>query len=1089
MASYDITVKLVDQTKSALGRIDSGLKGIAATASKTQDTLDKMTGGLTRAGAVAGAALGLATRAAVGYAASINDASEATDISRQSILALGQAMSTNGGEASKATEAVIALTASIGDAQNGAGTAANALYELGLGYADIKNLSPQQQFEAVVKALGAVESSTDSARLTTDLFKKTLKGVNARGLAADYAALVGAQDSTAGAIAKVGQASDKLNASWIRIQGSIVKALAPAAEFINKLSPAQIDGLVSSIGQLAVALVGVTAGLKLISLVSAGIGTIAGYFVLFGKGATIAGAGLAMMGKSIASLGTTAAITYSVLKNYAAPAWITAIKNGGGLLAQMALTFATLGKRIGFALVAVGGFGGAIKMLLGGFVRMIPLIGTIIAVGSILNSIIKTIFEIDIIDTFIGKVKDAYSALKGLVGIKGPTFLSPEENDNEIKRMQNRANAAQAQTPGGPKNKFIEETLQTLDLATKNYNELSAAMKQTTSLNQLALIFAKLSSEAETLGIVLQKPAALIQRDYAMSVKKAAEELRQHEIELANTTTTTAKWNNELAATTLQIYEQSLKLQDSAYMQKLLNQEIAQGNMSLMEQSKRLNNSGYQSDKFSQSLSQNALDTQQQQITLTKLNEAYDSGRISLELYAKMLGSIDESLLSVSNKIDITIDQLNKETNSLVARNAALQNSTVLTKMFGNEVLAAKNALDEETARLASVTTQQELFNISIERNRNSVKAQEQSLGFLSQAYADGKITLQEYTAGLEQLDDALLTSTQVLDAALGSAQREIYITDTRREALEKLNGEFRAGAIDAKNYRAAAGKLGGDTEDIDRAVNVYGTFKDKLIENNEYIKKSIKGAANTFSKEFTEAFVQAKNPLEAFKNFFGNILSDIANRMVKQHLADPLSEALIGMAEQVIGSKGDGKVGTIMTEGMNATGDDIVDTMKSVGSKLMDVMGISADGISDIFSGMSDSLGDMFSGLFDWIMDGIGSIGSSMGGLGGGGDMFGGIISSIGSFLGFADGGRPPVGQASLVGENGPELFVPDSGGTIVPNDQMGSGSNDPLVVNFNLNAIDTMTGTQFLLQNKPAIISMVGEAYNKRGRRGPLD
>ena len=36
----------------------------------------------------------------------------------------------------------------------------------------------------------------------------------------------------------------------------------------------------------------------------------------------------------------------------------------------------------------------------------------------------------------------------------------------------------------------------------------------------------------------------------------------------------------------------------------------------------------------------------------------------------------------------------------------------------------------------------------------------------------------------------------------------------------------------------------------------------------------------------------------------------------------------------------------------------------------------------------------------------------------------------------GFAKGGYPPVGQASLVGENGPELFVPGRQGAIVPND-----------------------------------------------------
>lgn len=36
-----------------------------------------------------------------------------------------------------------------------------------------------------------------------------------------------------------------------------------------------------------------------------------------------------------------------------------------------------------------------------------------------------------------------------------------------------------------------------------------------------------------------------------------------------------------------------------------------------------------------------------------------------------------------------------------------------------------------------------------------------------------------------------------------------------------------------------------------------------------------------------------------------------------------------------------------------------------------------------------------------------------------------------------FADGGRPPTGRYSLVGERGPELFVPDSAGTILPADQ----------------------------------------------------
>ena len=42
---------------------------------------------------------------------------------------------------------------------------------------------------------------------------------------------------------------------------------------------------------------------------------------------------------------------------------------------------------------------------------------------------------------------------------------------------------------------------------------------------------------------------------------------------------------------------------------------------------------------------------------------------------------------------------------------------------------------------------------------------------------------------------------------------------------------------------------------------------------------------------------------------------------------------------------------------------------------------------------------------------------------------------------LGFADGGRPPVGVPSIVGERGPEIFVPDVPGKIYPNGQGGGG------------------------------------------------
>jgi len=55
------------------------------------------------------------------------------------------------------------------------------------------------------------------------------------------------------------------------------------------------------------------------------------------------------------------------------------------------------------------------------------------------------------------------------------------------------------------------------------------------------------------------------------------------------------------------------------------------------------------------------------------------------------------------------------------------------------------------------------------------------------------------------------------------------------------------------------------------------------------------------------------------------------------------------------------------------------------------------------------------------------------------------GIFSDL---PGFANGGRPPVGRPSIVGERGPELFVPSTAGTIIPNNAM-SGITNNIVVN----------------------------------------
>ena len=79
----------------------------------------------------------------------------------------------------------------------------------------------------------------------------------------------------------------------------------------------------------------------------------------------------------------------------------------------------------------------------------------------------------------------------------------------------------------------------------------------------------------------------------------------------------------------------------------------------------------------------------------------------------------------------------------------------------------------------------------------------------------------------------------------------------------------------------------------------------------------------------------------------------------------------------------------------------------------------------------------------------------------------------------GFADGGSPPVGVPSIVGERGAELFVPKQAGTIIPNNQLSSVLGTGTTINYNapvvenLSAIDTQSGMQFIMKNKDAVWS----------------
>lgn len=83
-------------------------------------------------------------------------------------------------------------------------------------------------------------------------------------------------------------------------------------------------------------------------------------------------------------------------------------------------------------------------------------------------------------------------------------------------------------------------------------------------------------------------------------------------------------------------------------------------------------------------------------------------------------------------------------------------------------------------------------------------------------------------------------------------------------------------------------------------------------------------------------------------------------------------------------------------------------------------------------------------------LVNGLGS-NSSAGGSGGGSSFD--WMSLLGLFGGFfAEGGSPPLNKISMVGERGPELFVPKSSGTIVPNHELGAMGGTTFAPSYNI-------------------------------------
>lgn len=374
---------------------------------------------------------------------------------------------------------------------------------------------------------------------------------------------------------------------------------------------------------------------------------------------------------------------------------------------------------------------------------------------------------------------------------------------------------------------------------------------------------------------------------------------------------------------------------------------------------------------------------------------AYNAGLISQRAY------FDEQRRIRSEALAVSVDAINQE--------IALQQKAS-QKLTGTDRLDAEGKIAEAVARRAEVTRkfgQDEI--LANQRNAAAVDA-------LRQRYDDLRATILEMSGNRGGAAQMRIDS-QVEDAArtVGAAGGDSSLVSQYRKQLEGLEALRQA----QESYARLLEQSRNAEETIALNAQAAGTAELDVLRAIRSARMESLTQLDTLAAKARELAAVLGTPEAA--QFADNLTLALKRATVE---VDPLLTKLKELSTDLGTSLAEGLAGGV-TQGKN-----LREVLNGIGSDIARVV------TNQVFT---KPLGNFLSKTIE------GSLGGS------GGGFLGGIGSAIGKFLGFADGGRPPVGVPSFIGERGKELWVPDQPGTIVPNHALSAlgGSRYQITIN----------------------------------------
>ena len=278
-------------------------------------------------------------------------------------------------------------------------------------------------------------------------------------------------------------------------------------------------------------------------------------------------------------------------------------------------------------------------------------------------------------------------------------------------------------------------------------------------------------------------------------------------------------------------------------------------------------------------------------------------------------------------------------------------------------------------------------------------------------------------------------------------------------EAFKKAFALEGLGATNAQleGYRANLAKLKElkNEEDISKVIEALSKERDEFgltsdeIKINELVLQGASEAQIRYAQEVLKAtdaqrkqkelMEEGKRITEEFQNPLERLLAryEELNKLLRE---GAISQETYGRAVLDAQTKFD----EAMNKGVKEATKEVDSFTKKFAENMQDFLG---QGLYDALNGNFKNIGKAFQDMVNRMVAEAAAAelsrilfgdlvkGGSGGGLFGGGGG-GGFLSAIGDFFGgfFAEGGDPPLNKVSIVGEKGPEFFVPRTAGTIVP-------------------------------------------------------